>query len=255
MPPPPLALRESIREERFNKVWTRELGAVFADVAPYYDRANQVASLGLWNWFRDGFLDTIALKPGHRVLDVCAGTNAIGIGLLERERRLEVHAIDRSDAMQRVGRQRAAARGFHIDGVLGDVHRLPFPDDHFDIVTLQFASRHLRVRQVFTEIQRVLKPGGHFHHCDMLRPSNPVVENLYYTYLRFCLNFTGLVFNSGPAALNCRKYFIDALQMFYSPEELSTVLWELGYRQVRVSTVFAGMLAFHDATKVAATPA
>ena len=249
MPPPPLALREELRERRFSDVWTRELNNVFADVAPYYDKANQVASLGLWNWFRDGFLDTIELKPGYRVLDVCAGTNAIGIGLLEREPRLEVHAIDRSEAMQRVGQQRARDRGFHIDSVIDDVHHLPFPDNHFDIVTLQFASRHLKVRTVFSEILRVLKPGGRFHHCDMLRPSNPLVETAYYTYLRFCLNFTALVFNSGPAALNCRKYFIDALQMFYSPEELSMLLRELGYRSVRVSTVFAGMLAFHKASK------
>jgi demethylmenaquinone methyltransferase/2-methoxy-6-polyprenyl-1,4-benzoquinol methylase len=252
MPPPPLALRESIREERFNEVWSRQLNAVFADVAPYYDRANQVASLGLWNWFRDGFLDTIDVRPGYRVLDVCAGTNAIGIGLLEREPRLDVHAIDRSEAMQRVGRQRARAQGFHIDSVLGDVHHLPFPDNHFDIVTLQFASRHLRVKRVFTEILRVLKPGGRFHHCDMLRPANPLVETMYYTYLRFCLSFTAVVFNSGPAALNCRDYFIDALQMFYSPQELSTLLRDLGYKYVRVSTVFAGMLAFHTAVKPAA---
>jgi demethylmenaquinone methyltransferase/2-methoxy-6-polyprenyl-1,4-benzoquinol methylase len=251
MPPPPLALRESLREERFNDVWSRQLNAVFADVAPYYDRANQVASLGLWNWFRDGFLDTIEVRPGYRVLDVCAGTNAIGIGLMERQPRLAVHAIDRSEAMQRVGRQRARAQGFHIDSVLGDVHHLPFPDNHFDIVTLQFASRHLRVKRVFTEILRVLKPGGRFHHCDMLRPANPIVETMYYTYLRFCLNFTAVVFNSGPAALNCREYFIDALQMFYSPQELSSLLRDLGYRHVRVSTVFAGMLAFHTAVKPA----
>ena len=51
--------------------------------------------------------------PGERVLDVCAGTSAIGIALLKREPTLEVHAIDRSAAMQEVGRQRADALGFH----------------------------------------------------------------------------------------------------------------------------------------------
>jgi demethylmenaquinone methyltransferase/2-methoxy-6-polyprenyl-1,4-benzoquinol methylase len=126
-----------VRENLFSDVWTRELNDVFADVAPYYDRANYVASLGLWGWFRKCFLDTIALAPGQRVLDVCAGTNAIGMALLEREPRLEVHAIDRSAAMQAVGQQHARERGFHIESYIGDVHRLPFPDDHFDVVTLQ----------------------------------------------------------------------------------------------------------------------
>ena len=249
MSPPPLATREAVREQLFSEVWTRDLNTVFADVAPYYDQANYVASLGLWGWFRERFLDTIPVRPGNRVLDVCAGTNAIGIGLLQREPTLDVHAIDRSDAMQRVGQERAKARGLHIHSTIQDVHELPFPDNHFDVVTLQFASRHLRVKQVFSEIHRVLKPGGHFHHCDMLRPANPVVETLYYTYLKFCLTFTAVVFNSGTAALNCRKYFIDALQMFYSAEELSTVLRDLGFRGVRHETVFAGMMAFHSATK------
>ena len=47
-----------------------------------------------------------------------------------------------------------------------------------------------------------------------------------------CLSFTGFMFRSGTAALNCKKYFIDALQMFYSADELSQVLRELGYGDV-----------------------
>jgi demethylmenaquinone methyltransferase/2-methoxy-6-polyprenyl-1,4-benzoquinol methylase len=249
MTPPPLAAREALREQRFSNVWTNDLNEVFADVAPYYDRANYIASLGLWGWFLRSFMATVDVKPGQRVLDVCAGTNAIGIALLEREPSLQVHAIDRSAEMQEVGRQRAAARGFTISSTIGDVHELPFPDNHFDVVTLQFASRHLRVKRVFSEILRVLKPGGHFHHCDMLRPRSRVVETLYYSYLRMCLAFTGLLFRSGPAALNCKKYFIHALEMFYSADELSVVLRDLGYVDVRASTVLYGMLGFHRAVK------
>ena len=249
MPPPLLNTRELVREQRFNAVWTQELNTVFADVAPYYDRANTVASLGLWNWFLESFMSTIDLRPGQRTLDVCAGTNAIGIALLKREPSLDVHAIDRSAEMQEVGRQRAGALGFRIHSVIGDVHALPFPDNHFDVVTLQYATRHLRVKDVFGEILRVLKPGGYFYHCDMLRPGNPVVETLYYAYLRMCLSFTGFMFQSGTAALNCKKYFIDALQMFYSADELSQVLRELGYCDVAAKTVFSGMIGHHRAAK------
>jgi demethylmenaquinone methyltransferase/2-methoxy-6-polyprenyl-1,4-benzoquinol methylase len=249
MNPPPVASREIAREEQFNDVWTKELNDVFADVAPYYDRANHVASLGLWNRFLNEFMATVDLRPGERVLDACAGTNAIGIALLKREPTLEVHAIDRSREMQEVGRQRAEALGFRIRSTIEDVHTLPFPDNHFDAVTIQFASRHLRVRRVFGEVRRVLKPGGRFYHCDMLRPANRNVETLYYGYLRFCLWFTGFLFRSGPAALNCKEYFINALQMFYSAQELCDVLEELGYRDVTAKTVFAGMLGFHRAVK------
>jgi demethylmenaquinone methyltransferase/2-methoxy-6-polyprenyl-1,4-benzoquinol methylase len=249
MNPPPVATREIAREERFNVVWTRELNDVFADVAPYYDRANHIASLGLWGWFLRQFMNTVDVRPGERVLDVCAGTNAIGIALLHRVPSLDVHAIDRSAAMQEVGRVRAEAHGFRIRSVIHDVHTLPFPDNSFDAVTIQFASRHLRIRRVAEEVRRVLKPGGRFYHCDMLRPGNRVVERLYYAYLRFCLWFTGFLFRSGPAALNCKEYFIQALQMFYSAQELSDLLEEVGFQNVTSKTVFAGMLGFHRAVK------
>lgn len=249
MNPPPVATREIAREERFNAVWTQELNDVFADVAPYYDRANYIASLGLWGWFLRQFMNTVDIRPGERVLDVCAGTNAIGIALLRREPALEVHAIDRSAAMQEVGRRNAEALGMRIRSVIDDVHTLPYPDNTFDVVTLQFASRHLRIRRVASEIRRVLKPGGRFYHCDMLRPGNRIVERLYYAYLRFCLWFTGFLFRSGPAALNCKKYFIQALQMFYTPQELSDMLEDVGFRDVTAKTVFSGMLGFHRAVK------
>ena len=249
MNPPPVATREIAREERFNTVWTQELNDVFADVAPYYDRANYLASLGLWGYFLRQFMATVDIKPGEKMLDVCAGTNAIGIALLKREPTLEVHAIDRSAAMQDVGRQRAGALGLSIKSVIDDVHTLPYPDNSFDIVTLQFASRHLRIRRVAQEIRRVLKPGGRFFHSDMLRPANRTIEQLYYAYLRFCLWFTGFVFRSGQPALKCKDYFIQALQMFYSAQELNDMLEDVGFRDVTHKSVFYGMLGFHRAVK------
>lgn len=248
-PPPPLALREQSREQQFSEYWSLELNDVFADVASYYDRANVVASFGLWNWILGRFMSIVELHPNERTLDVCGGTNAVGIALLKREPTLKVHAMDRSAAMQEVGKQRAGALGLHIDSTIGDVHKLPFPDNHFDLVTLQWASRHLRIREVFSEIRRVLKPGGRFCHCDMLRPANPVVKKLYYVYLRACLSITGLLFRSGPPTQNCKKYFMDALDMFYSAEELSQVLQELKFRDVSAKTIMGGMIGFHRAVK------
>jgi demethylmenaquinone methyltransferase/2-methoxy-6-polyprenyl-1,4-benzoquinol methylase len=243
------AEQEKIREEKFKQVWTEELDDVFTDVARYYDRANHIACLGLWNWLRKSFLSTIELQSGQKVLDVCAGTNAIGIALLNKNPDLDVKAIDRSVAMQKEGLNNSKQQGLHIDSTIGDVHRLPFPDNYFDVVTLQYASRHLRIIEVFGEIKRVLKPGGHFYHCDMLRPENKLVEQLYYGYLRLCLSMTGWLFSSAPSALACKKYFVNALSMFYSASELSSLLVDLGFQQVSSKTVLGGMVGFHKAVK------
>lgn len=241
--------REDVREKLFRQVWTEELNDVFADVAKYYDRANHVASLGMWNRFRDSFLATIELQSGQKALDVCAGTNAVGLAMLRKQPDLRVTAMDRSAAMQEVGRRRAEREGFHIESVIGDVHKLPFPDNHFDVVTLQWASRHLRIMDVAREIRRVLKPGGHFYHCDMLRPDSRLVERMYYAYLRVSLSVTAVLFQSNAAARNCKKYFIETLSLFYSAEELSQLLRHLGFEEVSSKTLLRGMIGFHRARK------
>jgi demethylmenaquinone methyltransferase/2-methoxy-6-polyprenyl-1,4-benzoquinol methylase len=75
------------------------------------------------------------------------------------------------------------------------------------------------------------------------------VKNLYFAYLKTCLNFTSLIVGSSPAATRFKQYFIDALDLFYTAEELSIVLRELGFVQVSVDKVFHGMIGFHRAVK------
>jgi demethylmenaquinone methyltransferase/2-methoxy-6-polyprenyl-1,4-benzoquinol methylase len=240
---------EQAREQAFESIWDEDINAVFADVAKYYDRANVFATLGLLNYLRDRFLATIDVRPAQRVLDVCAGTNVIGIGLMRREPTLDVCAVDRSAAMQEVGRDSARRHGFEIKSTICDVHTLPYPDHHFDVVTLQWATRHLRVMEVFSEIHRVLKPGGWFYHCDMLRPANKAVEATYYLYLKACVAIISSAFKSNAAALKCRVYFVDAIRLFYSTAELSDVLDGVGFAETKGTSVLGGTVGFHAARK------
>ncbi|MGZ5033047.1 MAG: class I SAM-dependent methyltransferase [Usitatibacter sp.] len=242
---------EEAREKAFEAIWSNKIDKVFSDVAEYYDRANIYATFGLIETLRRSFVSTMDLEPGAKVLDVCAGTNVIGIELLKKQPDLDVCAIDRSKEMQRVGRRLSAEQGLHIHSVICDVHELPFPDNHFDVVTLQWATRHLRALKVFSEVHRVLKPGGRFYHCDMLRPEAKLVEKLYCSYLKVCLTLVSRAFGSGSAALECRDYFVDAIRMFYSVVELSSALTELGFSDVVGRPVLAGTVGFHAARKPA----
>ncbi|MET0084880.1 MAG: class I SAM-dependent methyltransferase [Sedimenticola sp.] len=242
-------VKEKMRQDAFERIWDNKINAVFADVAAVYDRANDFASLGTLKGLRRRFVATIDVEQGQRVLDVCAGTNVIGIELLNKQPELDVYAVDRSNAMQEVGHSRASEQGFEIKGHICDVHELPFPDNHFDVVTLQYATRHLRVIDVFSEINRVLKPGGYFYHCDMLRPSNRVIEEAYYLYLKACLKMTSWAIRSNPVSVSCHDYFVDAIRLFYSTEELSNLLSELGFSDVSGKSMLGGTVAFHKACK------
>ncbi len=241
--------REWARKYEFAGIWESNLDDAFSDLAPYYDFASNLASLGLCGRWREQFISSIALRPGDKVLDVCAGTNAVGMGLLRRQPDLHVCAIDRSKAMQGVGQGRARARGLKIKSVIGDANHLPFPDGHFDVVTLQWATRHLRVVDAFSEIRRVLKPGGCFYHCDMLRPESRVVQTLYSAYLKACLPVTGLAFGSGPDTWSLRDYFVRCVEMFYSAREITQLLRHIGFSGVSSRAEVGGIVARHKAVK------
>lgn len=83
----------------------------------------------------------------------------------------------------------------------------------------------------------------------MLRPGNPVVEQLYYAFLHISLPITGLLYRSGPATLNARKYFIETIEAFYTADELSEVMSRLGYCNVESRSLLAGMVGLHRAAK------
>ncbi|WP_296444546.1 class I SAM-dependent methyltransferase [Rhodoferax sp. UBA5149] len=245
--------REEHRRSLFSNVWSQLVPKVFKDVPKYYRPGNIVASLGLWELWVWQFVRTIALRPHYQVLDVCAGTNDVGVRLLKKEPGISVTAIDRSAEMQEEGQCRAKKNGLHIASIIHDVHVLPFPDNSFDVITLQAASRHLQLDKVLPEILRVLKPGGFFYHCDMLKPTNPIVEWFYLRFLRVSVFLTSLIFGSTEASRGCGGYFSDAIHHFYTPEELSGVLKLIGFANVSCKkSIWGGMVGFHAAQKAPA---
>ena len=244
------AQREQHRLRLFSQTWSQCVPRVFEDVPRYYRPGNIVASLGLWELWVWQFVRTVTLRPQYKVLDVCAGTNSVGIRLLKRQRGISVTDIDRSKEMQEQGTRDAQKAGLHIDSVIHDVHELPFPDHTFDVITLQAASRHLQLDKALPEIYRVLKPGGWFYHCDMLKPTHRAVEWVYLRYLRVSLFLTALIFGSSEASRSCGGYFVEAIHHFYTPEELSGILRLIGFTQVTgKKSIWGGMVGFHSAQK------
>ncbi|WP_025640280.1 class I SAM-dependent methyltransferase [Schnuerera ultunensis] len=55
-----------------------------------------------------------------------------------------------------------------MEFVNGFVEEIPFPDGHFDIVLTRLAFHHfIRIERSFSEMGRVLKPGGKLVIIDM----------------------------------------------------------------------------------------
>lgn len=243
--------KEDLRAQMFGDTWRTLIPEVFRDVPTYYDKGNAVASLGQCSRWSNTFAAAILkhLPKGAKVLDVCSGTHDIPLRLLATDPALDIHTVDGSQHMTAEGQRRARERNLTIHAQVCDAHALPFPDNTFDAVTLQFASRHLEIIRAFKEIYRVLKPGGVFCHNDMLRPMSRVVEIPYLVYLRFSVWFTAKLFGSSADSMKCIGYFSKSIRHFYTPNEMADLLKEVGFVNIEDRSFLTGILSYHIAQK------
>lgn len=246
-----LLKREDFRSNLFGETWRTLIPEVFRDVPTYYDKGNAVASLGSCSRWSTKFAAAIhrCLPPRSTVLDVCSGTHDIPLRLLAIDPTLEIHTVDSSVDMTAEGQRRARERNQAIHARVCDAHALPFAENSFDAVTLQFASRHLEIIRVFREIYRVLKPGGIFCHNDMLRPALRTVEVPYLIYLRFSVWFTAKLFGSSANSIKCVSYFANAIRHFYTPSELGELLKGVGFVGIESRSFITGVMSYHISRK------
>jgi ubiquinone/menaquinone biosynthesis C-methylase UbiE len=104
-------------------------------------------------------VDACPIKPGHRVLDVAAGTGNVAIRAAMKG--ASVVACDLTPEHFAHGRRGAAAAGVTLEWIEGDAEAPPFDDSTFDVVTSCFGAMFAPDHQAVTdELVRVCRPGG-----------------------------------------------------------------------------------------------
>jgi len=105
------------------------------------------------------FIDSLALKPGDRVLDVACGTGNTAIPAARAG--AEVTGADIATNVLEQARQRAESEGLKIQFEEGDAENLPYDDAAFDVVVTMFGAMFApRPELVSSELIRVCRPGG-----------------------------------------------------------------------------------------------
>jgi SAM-dependent methyltransferase len=114
-----------------------------------------------------GYLD--GREPGV-ALDAACGTGRFAEFLARCGHR--VIGVDSSPDMLAYARRRVPDAEFHV----GELDRLPLPDDSVDVIVCALALEHVPLQPVFAEFARVLRPGGDLvisdlHHEQVTRGS------------------------------------------------------------------------------------
>ncbi len=118
----------------------------------------------------DRVLEGLSLA-GKSVIDIGCGAGGIALHLVERHGAAHVTGFDVELPVIEQARKRAAARGLsgRASFVQAPPGALPFGEASFDIVFSKDALLHVPDKEaLFSEIFRVLKPGGMFAASDWL---------------------------------------------------------------------------------------
>lgn len=222
-----------------------DVNKLFTQVAPHYDRLNDVISLGTQRWWRHRLFQELELQPTDQALDVCCGTGDLAIELARRLPQGRVTGLDFNQAMLDHAFEKTKMIG-NLILIKGDAMHLPFDDHQFDVITIGFGLRNVPdADQALAEMYRVLKPGGHLAVLEMSQPTNPVIKLGWQAYFQA---FPYLAQLAGGQAADY-KYLRKTSQEFVSASELCHMMRQAGFHGVNYQKLNFGAAALHFGVK------
>ena len=135
---------------------------MFSEIAPKYDRANSVLSLGVHHAWRSKTVKASGAQSGMSVLDCATGTGDLALAMKKAVGPTgRVVGTDFNADMLSFAPAKAQQNGLDVDFSVADVLDLPFEDNSFDVSSIAFGIRNVDDPvQCLREMSRVVKPGG-----------------------------------------------------------------------------------------------
>jgi demethylmenaquinone methyltransferase/2-methoxy-6-polyprenyl-1,4-benzoquinol methylase len=225
----------------------QEVAKVFHSVASKYDVMNDLMSAGLHRAWKAYTVMVANLREGSKVLDIAGGTGDLALAFSKKVGASgEVVHTDINEAMLRVGRSRLIDKGVLLPTLVCDAEQLPFPDAHFDVVSVAFGLRNMTHKdQALREMCRVLKPGGRLLVLEFSRVAKPLTK-AYDWYSFKVLPTLGKLVAGDDASY---RYLAESIRMHPSQDELKTLMKQCGFGHVDYHNMTGGIVALHVGIK------
>jgi demethylmenaquinone methyltransferase / 2-methoxy-6-polyprenyl-1,4-benzoquinol methylase len=229
---------------------------LFDNISRKYDIANYFTRLGLEKYWRRKFSKYICGKEQY-VLDACCGSGISTINIMNKIKNnsAQITGVDFSEEMLRIARQRFLKISLEdgdknipkVEFKEGDVSRLNFKDNYFDIVTIVFGIRNVLDREkALKEFFRVSKPGGRLIIMEFNFPQKPLFRKLYSFYMdRILVNIGGAITKNKDAY----RYLVKTIKDFPPVEDFSFIISSAGFSNVSVEKLTIGTCTIFSAFK------
>jgi demethylmenaquinone methyltransferase/2-methoxy-6-polyprenyl-1,4-benzoquinol methylase len=222
--------------------------SMFGRIAGRYDLANRTLACGTDVWWRRRQVSQVRAHSPKRVLDLATGSGDVALALAKAlPPSVEIVGGDFCQPMldEAEKKKQADERTRKIRFEFADALNLPYPDGHFEALTVSFGLRNFGDRaKGLAEIRRVLAPGrGRAHILEFSQPYR-WFSPIYYAYLRHILPpIAGWLTGDREAY----RYLADTIEGFPTVEAITAELAQAGFQEIRASRMTFGIVALHEA--------
>ena len=191
------------------------------------------------------------MKPGQAVLDIAGGTGDLAAAFARAAQwgnhaAAEVWLSDINASMLGAGRDRLLDQGLMLPCIQFDAEAIPFPSNHFDLLSVAFGLRNMTHKEVaLSEMLRVIKPGGRVLVLEFSQPDR-MLQPLYDAYSFKVLPWLGEKIAKDAASY---RYLAESIRMHPDADTLKDMMLGLGYDEVNIHRLSGGIVALHIGVK------
>lgn len=215
-----------------------KIEAMFNSIAGKYDFLNHLLTLNMdKRWRKQIAANILKLNlPHNKILDAASGTGDLTVELLKLNPE-SIISLDFSEKMLDIQRKKISdhrVKIFH-----GDVTKMPFDDNEFDLITIGFGVRNFRdLDAALVEIKRVLKPGGNLIIIENFNKRGVIATVADRVYCGFLLPIVGNVISKSEAY----EYLFKSIKDFYTVDEFIDLCRKTGFSVIKKKNNLIGVV-------------
>ncbi|UKT62642.1 class I SAM-dependent methyltransferase [Pedobacter mucosus] len=159
----------------------QEIQNQFNAVSEKYDKQRRFLIPCFDDFYGTALTLSNEIKNVKNILDIGAGTGLMSAFFHEEYPEAKITLVDISSAMLKKAEERFDGNG-NISFLNADFATVDLSENHYDLVISGLAIHHLPndlKKQLFSKIEKALKPGGWFINADQVLGETDLIEKVY----------------------------------------------------------------------------